>query len=319
MFRRNVPKFLPSAEDLARSQLESELSYLRANDSELQWQRRIENAMNGQRAMHQTLMKHNPSLPAFDVRLPNPAFKEEEHREAPPVPKPSKEEEAQNMQRMLQEHELKKQRENELRARGNAGAIQFNAYGVPTAPPPPGTLGAALERVAAETMPRVHALHEESSRQNAITNRHNEERVRSQLESAGNARLEKQRHREETLQREEAARIAREAAARLVPPVQPGHRHRQQPQVPAQAAPQAPTMPAINPALARSLTIQMPGEQAFEGNQVLQMLLGNAGSSDWGPQYVPVRPRMSTTDKILRHFAQNMYHPEQYPEEGDIL
>lgn len=200
---------------------------------------------------------------------------------------------------------------------GKPETVQFNAYGVPTAPPLPGTLGAALERVEAETMPRVHALHQESNRQNAITNRYNEENVRSNLESASNARLEKQRHREEALQREELARVAREAAARLVPPVQPGHRHRQQPQIPAQAAPQAPTMPAINPALARSLTIQMPGEQAFEGNQVLQMLLGNAGGSDWGPQYVPVKPRMSISDKILRHFEQKMYHPEQYPEEGE--
>lgn len=113
--------------------------------------------------------------------------------------------------------------------------------------------------------------------------------------------------------------------APLIVPAYHGHRHRPQPQAPAQAAPQAPTMPAINPALARSLTIQMPSEQSFGGNQVLQMLLGNAGGGgggfsggDWGiPQQVPVRPRMSTTDRILRHFAQSMYHPEEYPEEGE--
>jgi hypothetical protein len=105
-------------------------------------------------------------------------------------------------------------------------------------------------------------------------------------------------------------------------PAYHGHRHRPQPH--AQPAPQAPAAPLINPALSRSLTIQMPSEQSFGGNGILQMLLGNAGGAggfsggDWGiAQQVPVKPRMSISDKILRHFAESMYHPEKYPEEGE--
>lgn len=73
--------------------------------------------------------------------------------------------------------------------------------------------------------------------------------------------------------------------------------------------------PAINPSLTRPMQIQMssPGEQPFGGNQLLAMLMSGVGGES---KYIPIHPRQSISDRILSHFGPQMYHPDEFPEEG---